>query len=156
MAGSRPTMRHKLFHMRVDLARVQSGQRDSTAKAMFLRTVSQGISAWLWNTTPRSRLGPATSRPSMNTWPLVAVSSPASTFRMVVLPQPEWPMMQTNSPRSSVNDTSANTGLAGAKALEALRSSGSLAWRCPFSLGVWARRPWRWRCARVGTRGHST
>ncbi len=79
---------------------------------MFLRTVSQGISAWLWNTTPRSRLGPATSRPSMKTLPEVAVSSPASTLRMVVLPQPEWPMMQTNSPRSSVNDTSANTGLA--------------------------------------------
>jgi hypothetical protein len=32
--------------------------------------------------------------------PALASSSPASTLRMVVLPQPEWPMMQTNSPLS--------------------------------------------------------
>jgi hypothetical protein len=50
-------------------ALVQSGQRETTAKAMFLRTVSQGMSAWLWNTTPRSRLGPPISRFSMKTWP---------------------------------------------------------------------------------------
>jgi hypothetical protein len=47
----------------------------------------------------------------MKQWPLVAVSSPASTLRMVVLPQPLWPMMQTNSPLSMAKDTSANTGL---------------------------------------------
>jgi hypothetical protein len=117
MAGSRPTMPTNFSTCALTCARVQPGQRDSTANAMFLRTVSQGMSAWLWNTTPRSRLGPTTSRPSMKTWPLVAVSSPASTFRMVVLPQPEWPMMQTNSPRSSVNDTLANTGLAGREGL---------------------------------------
>jgi hypothetical protein len=78
---------------------------------MFCRTVSQGMSAWLWNTTPRSRLGPAISRPSMKQWPELAVSRPASTLRMVVLPQPLWPMMQTNSPLSMAKETSANTGL---------------------------------------------
>jgi hypothetical protein len=36
----------------------------------------------------------------MITTPLLASSRPASTFRMVDLPQPEWPMMQTNSPLS--------------------------------------------------------
>ena len=111
-AALRPTIATNFSTCALISATDHCGQRDLTAKAMFLRTVSQGISAWLWNTTPRSRLGPATSRPSMKTLPDVAVSSPASTLRMVVLPQPEWPMMQTNSPRSSVNDTSANTGLA--------------------------------------------
>ena len=48
----------------------------------------------------------------MNTWPPLAVSSPASTFRIVVLPQPEWPMMQTNSPRSMPKLTFSNTGSA--------------------------------------------
>jgi hypothetical protein len=59
--------RHVLFDMGVDLCRRPSRATLRTAKAMFLRTVSQGISAWPWNTTPRSRLGPTTSRPSMKT-----------------------------------------------------------------------------------------
>ncbi len=83
-----------------------------TAKAMLLRTLSQGISAWPWKTTPRSRLGPATSRRSMKTWPALAVSRPASTLRMVVLPQPLWPMMQTNSPCCISKLTPSNTGSA--------------------------------------------
>ena len=113
MAGVRPTIATFFSTCALTCAALHSGQRDLTANAMFWRTVSQGMSAWLWNTTPRSRLGPTTSRPSMNTLPLVAVSSPASTFRMVVLPQPEWPMMQTNSPLPISKFTSANTGLAG-------------------------------------------
>ena len=89
MAPARPTRSTYFSHMRVDLrARSSRGHLLRTAKAMFLRTVSQGISAWPWNTTPRSRLGPATSRPSMKTWPALAASRPASTLRMVVLPQP--------------------------------------------------------------------
>jgi hypothetical protein len=35
-----------------------SGHFDLTAKATLPSTLIQGISAWLWNTTPRSRLGP--------------------------------------------------------------------------------------------------
>jgi ABC-type nitrate/sulfonate/bicarbonate transport system permease component len=38
--------------------------------------------------------------PSITTTPPEAVSSPARILRMVVLPQPEWPMMATNSPLS--------------------------------------------------------
>ncbi|MNC88659.1 hypothetical protein D3C83_44980 [compost metagenome] len=44
-----------------------SGQRDFTAKAMLPATVSQGISAWLWKITARSRLGPWISRPPTKT-----------------------------------------------------------------------------------------
>src|SRR5450830_288182 len=134
MAGLKPTMATNFSTCALTSALPQSGQRDFTAKAMFWRTVSQGISAWLWNTTPRSRLGPVTSRPSMKTLPALAVSSPASTLRMVVLPQPEWPMMQTNSPRASEKLTSANTGFAATKAL----LSPSILSRA-FTLGVF---PW--------------
>ncbi len=109
--GSLPTSATNFSTCLFTSVRAQSGQRDLTANAMFCRTVSQGMSAWLWNTTPRSRLGPAISRPSMKQWPEVAVSRPASTLRTVVLPQPLWPMMQTNSPLSMAKDTSANTGL---------------------------------------------
>ena len=90
-----------------------SGQRERTANAMFFITENHGMSAWPWNTTPRSRLGPAISRLSMIASPEVGCSSPASTLRMVVLPQPEWPMMQTNSPRSMPKWTSSNTTASG-------------------------------------------
>jgi hypothetical protein len=65
----RPTMRDELFHMHIDLGARPFGPARLDGEGDVLRTVSQGISAWLWNTTPRSRLGPATSRPSMNTLP---------------------------------------------------------------------------------------
>ena len=68
--------------------------------------------------------GPATSRPSMNTWPALALSSPASTLRMVVLPQPLWPMMQTNSPCAMVKLTSSNTAR-GAERLASLLCAGT-------------------------------
>src|SRR3989344_4112117 len=87
-----------------------SGHFERTANAMFWRTVSHGISAWPWKTTPRSKPGAVTSRPSMKTWPVLLCSSPASVLRMVVLPQPEWPMMQTNSPRRMVKFTPSKTG----------------------------------------------
>jgi hypothetical protein len=62
-------------------------------------------------------LVPAISRLSTEQLPDVAVSSPANTLSTVVLPQPEWPMMQTNSPLSMAKLTSANTGLMTTKAL---------------------------------------
>ena len=86
-----------------------SGHFERTANAMFLRTVNQGIKAWPWKTTPRSSPGAVTSRPSMKTWPSLPCSSPASVLRMVVLPQPEWPMMQTNSPRRMPKFTRSKT-----------------------------------------------
>ena len=67
MAPARPTMSTYFSTCSLTCAADQSGHLLRTAKAMFLRTLSHGISAWPWKTTPRSRLGPATSRPSMNT-----------------------------------------------------------------------------------------
>ena len=54
---------------------------------------------WFWNTTARSGPGPAISRSPRISTPLVASSNPASRFSSVDLPQPEWPMIETNSPR---------------------------------------------------------
>ena len=41
---------------------------------------------------------PVTSRPSTRMCPLVTVSMVATQFRSVVLPEPDGPMMPTNSP----------------------------------------------------------
>ena len=112
MAAARPTSATYFCTCSSTCARLHCGHLLRTANAMLPRTVSQGISAWPWNTTPRSRLGPATSRRSMKTWPALAVSRPASTLRMVVLPQPLWPMMQTNSPSAMSKFTPSKTGSA--------------------------------------------
>src|SRR5882724_574238 len=72
-------------------------------------TVSQGSSAWLWKITARSRLGPSIAWLSTITAPADGVSSPARMLSTVVLPQPEWPMMQENSPRPIDSQRSSNT-----------------------------------------------
>src|SRR6266436_10167652 len=72
-------------------------------------TVSQGSSAWLWRITARSRLGPSIAWLSTITVPADGVSSPARMLSTVVLPQPEWPMMQENSPRPIDSQRSSNT-----------------------------------------------
>jgi len=109
-APVRPTISIKRAPCSAICWRDQDGCRDFTAKAMFCSTVSQGISACPWNTTPRSRLGPAISLPAMTTPPLLGSSRPASTLRMVLLPQPEWPITQTNSPCSRLKLMFSNTG----------------------------------------------
>ena len=67
-----------------------------------------------WNTKPRlSRLNAATalsrilekSLPSSSTVPAVGLSSAASMFNSVVLPEPLSPMMATYSPSSTVKFT---------------------------------------------------
>ena len=67
-----------------------------------------------WNTKPRwSRrkaeisfsLRETMSRIFKNTWPLVGLSSPARMFNRVVLPEPDSPIMATNSPSSTVKLT---------------------------------------------------
>ena len=72
-------------------------------------TVSHGSSAWLWKITARSRLGPSIASLSTITAPAEGTSSPARMLSTVVLPQPEWPMMQTNSPRAIDSHRSSNT-----------------------------------------------
>ena len=69
-----------------------------------------------WNTNPRwSRRNAeisfscrvTMSRMFRNTWPLVGLSSPARMLRRVVLPEPDSPIMATNSPSSTVKLTPA-------------------------------------------------
>jgi hypothetical protein len=67
MAALSPTSATYLCTCSSTCARLHRGHLLRTAKAMLLRTLSQGISAWPWKTTPRSRLGPAISRWSMKT-----------------------------------------------------------------------------------------
>src|SRR5437899_9901671 len=72
-------------------------------------TVSHGRSAWLWKITARSRLGPSIAWLSTITVPSDGGSRPARILSTVVLPQPECPMMQTNSPRAIDSHKSSNT-----------------------------------------------
>src|ERR1700722_11558135 len=68
---------------------------------------------------PTRALSAPTSRPATNTWPLVALSVPATSFRMVDLPQPEGPTRATNSPwlmRSEVSASAVTRFLAPPKA----------------------------------------
>src|SRR3954465_3286385 len=64
-------------------------------------TVRQGNRLSLWNTKPRSPPGACTARPSSSTSPALAGSRPAMMRRNVVLPQPEGPTTEMNSPRST-------------------------------------------------------
>src|SRR6478609_7906285 len=72
-------------------------------------TVRHGSSAWVWKITARSRLGPSIAWLSTITVPADGSSSPARMLSTVVLPQPEWPMMQVKSPRCIGSQTSSNT-----------------------------------------------
>src|ERR1700730_2179887 len=72
-------------------------------------TVRHGRSAWLWKITARSSDGPTIAWLSTTTTPSEGSSRPANIFRTVVLPQPECPMTQTNSPRAIENHRFSNT-----------------------------------------------
>src|SRR6185295_11986976 len=75
----------------------------ATSRPMMalVNTVRHGRRLSLWNTKPRSLPGARTTRPSSSTSPVLAVSSPATMRRNVVLPQPEGPTTEMNSPRST-------------------------------------------------------
>ena len=75
-------------------------------KPTLSSTVFQGKSANDWNTTPRSGPGPLTALPSSRISPPETGRKPAIMFRIVVLPQPDGPTTATNSPLSTVSDTS--------------------------------------------------
>jgi hypothetical protein len=77
---------------------------------MFCATVSEGNKLNAWNTNPiRSRrktvnrrsLRRARSVPPSTTLPEVGWSSPAATFKNVLLPEPDGPMIAVNEPRES-------------------------------------------------------
>src|ERR1700761_6712090 len=57
---------------------------------------------------PIRALSASTSRPATNTWPSVAASVPATSLRMVDLPQPEGPTSATNSPCAMRKEVSAS------------------------------------------------
>src|SRR6478735_8303286 len=69
------------------------------------RAVRHGSSEASWNTTARSGPGFVTSLPSTRMRPEVAAISPSTTDRNVVLPQPEGPTTETNSPSMTVRFT---------------------------------------------------
>ena len=81
----------------------------STARCTLPAQVSHGSSEWFWKTTPRSGPGPAISLLPSSSSPDVQRSSPATRLRRVDLPQPEWPMRLTNSPRRTVRLMPRNT-----------------------------------------------
>src|SRR5712671_675801 len=68
--------------------------------AILSKTVSQGIEASSWNTTPTpSGTTPRTGWSSNVIVPSLVVASPASSSSRVDLPQPDGPTMAKNSPR---------------------------------------------------------
>src|SRR5580692_4643484 len=77
------------------------GPATSRPMMALANTVRHGNKLSFWNTKPRSRPGSFTARPSSNTSPAVACSSPATMRRKVVLPQPLGPTTEMNSPRST-------------------------------------------------------
>ena len=78
----------------------------------FCQTVSHGSSVACWNTTPTSAVGPSMVVPASENVPASARSRPASRRSSVLLPQPDGPTRQTNSPSSTAMSrwSSASTG----------------------------------------------
>ena len=81
---------------------ISSGEQRLAARrspnCTFSLTVSHGKTAYCWKTTPRSGPGPVMRWPSTATEPVVGSRKPAMVFSSVVLPQPEGPSRQMNSP----------------------------------------------------------
>jgi hypothetical protein len=83
-------------------------RRSLSPKATLSLTVMCGNSEYAWKTMPMSRLLAGrwvTSCPPTITRPVSASSSPASSRRVVVFPQPEGPSSTTSSPGCSVRSS---------------------------------------------------
>ena len=78
----------------------------------FCQTVSQGSSVACWNTTPTSADGPSMRWSASVKVPASARSRPASSRSSVLLPHPDGPTRQTNSPSRTAMSrwSSASTG----------------------------------------------
>ncbi len=61
---------------------------------------------------PRSALGPSTGSPSTVTVAAVGLRKPATALSSVDLPQPDGPMIETNSPGLTWIDTSVTASTA--------------------------------------------
>src|SRR5262245_56896109 len=77
-------------------------RRASSPKRTLPRTVRQANRDLLysWKSNTRFGGGPATSLPLTITRPEVGANSPAIDIKRVVLPQPDGPTKETNSPDS--------------------------------------------------------
>ena len=64
---------------------------------MLSFTDSQGKTPYSWKMTPRSGPGPEMGLPSSVTLPEDGCMKPATMFIIVVLPQPDGPITETNS-----------------------------------------------------------
>src|SRR5262249_770025 len=97
--------------MRASAARARSRRsalatpRMRRPNSTFWRAVIHANSAYSWNTTPRSGPGLRTGAPRKRTSPSEGRMKPASRCSSVVLPQPEGPIRQTNSPSAMRSET---------------------------------------------------
>jgi hypothetical protein len=78
-------------------ARETWGYTRSTPSSTLSSALIQGKRHGAWNTTPRSGPGPWISRLATATLPSLIALSPATMVSTVDLPQPEWPISDTNS-----------------------------------------------------------
>ena len=87
-----------------------------SASEMFSKPVRVSSRLESWKMKPKSsrrnfaswrRDMPVMSRPPTMMWPLVTVSMVDTQFSSVVLPEPEGPMMPTNSPAATSKETPA-------------------------------------------------
>jgi len=83
--------------------------RASRPSSTFPKTVSQGNSANVWNTTATPGHTPATGAPLKAMCPEVGCSRPAMARNSVDLPEPERPSSPTISPALSVSATLSST-----------------------------------------------
>src|SRR5216110_1020363 len=78
---------------------------------MLSHVVIHGNNAVSWNSTRRSRFGPAIGAPSSRILPRVGCSKPEMRRVSVDLPQPDGPTITVSFPRSIVNEQSRTTSL---------------------------------------------
>src|SRR5215472_151555 len=105
---SRPTKASSSVARAVE--RRPSSRRTWAGRSTFRSTVRQGRRTGSWKTMPMSRLGPLTPCPRSVTRPADRGIRPARILRKVVLPQPDWPTIVTNSPVSMSREIPARAG----------------------------------------------
>jgi hypothetical protein len=113
----------------------------TSPKATLSATVRLGNSAYDWNTMPTSRCDggrPSMATPCLKICPLLACSRPARHSSSVVLPQPDGPRKQTNSPLSMLER----------HATQHRRGAEQLAQRAHLEVGRGFIRPGCGRCLR--------
>jgi hypothetical protein len=84
--------------MRVLFRRCRRAALELQAVDDVANTVRQGNRLGCWNTIARSRPGFAIGRPSRLNEPPEICTSPSTAFKNVVLPQPDGPTIDRNSP----------------------------------------------------------